>query len=268
MIELKHGLSAGTVSKLDFSLAPLSGVVRVDKVKILRRAFATRVRFIVAANSHVPTIAVDLTLIAYGGPSDIYDFAFLGVIAAVRQESRAREGGIGESDNSGGLNFKDWRPEESVWFTRRGWPGTMVSVGWSKLDQTAPPEEFVSTRLPDSSREAAETPRSAVAEDQRGAKAVGEERSWRSPEWRRRRTAEELAGGPACQTGTPLWVTAAIRVPAGVGTKEREKVPLGERQLELGSAAESVEPRGMPTAEPIRMWRMRSRKKGFIGLCA
>lgn len=80
-----------------------------------------------------------------------------------------------------------------------------------------------------------------MAEDQRGVVEESEGRSWRSPEERRRRTAEELTEPPACQMGMfLLYVMAAMRVPAeaeGSAMKERAKVLLDEGHLELGSEA-------------------------------
>lgn len=115
-----------------------------------------------------------------------------------------------------------------------------MSVGWSNDDHTAAPEEFLSTNSPVSSSAAAVTPRLGVAEDQRGVVEESEGRSCRSPEERRRRTAEELAEAPACQTGMLLYVTAAMRVPAeaeGSAMKERANVLLDDSHLELGSEA-------------------------------
>lgn len=77
--------------------------------------------------------------------------------------------------------------------------GTIVSVGLSNVDHTAAPEEFLSMKLPESWTSAAETPRLAVREDQRGEVEAADGRSWKSPEGRRRRTAEEFTTAPACQ---------------------------------------------------------------------
>lgn len=117
----------------------------------------------------------------------------------------------------------------------------MVSVGWSKDDHTAAPLEFLSTKLPESSSAAAVTPRLAVPEDQRGVVEESEGRSWRSPEERRRRTAEELTEAPACHMGMfLLYVMAAMRVPAeveGSAMKERAKVLFVDSHVELESEA-------------------------------
>lgn len=80
----------------------------------------------------------------------------------------------------------------------------------------------------------------AVAEDQRGVVEEEEGRSWRSPEGRRRSTAEELVEAPACQMDILLYVMAATRVRAdevGSAVKAKAKVSLGEAHLELGSEA-------------------------------
>lgn len=106
---------------------------------------------------------------------------------------------------------------------------TIVSVGWSKEDQTGLLWLLRSTRLPESSIEAKTTPRPSVPESQT---VVLEPLIRRSePEGKRRRDPPESTL-PADHTVTfPAKDRAARNEPGeDDGTKETEKVSLGDDQ--------------------------------------
>lgn len=121
------------------------------------------------------------------------------------------------------------------------------------------PDEFLRMKLPESWSSAAETLSPAVEEDHRGLVEVGDERSWRSPVGRRRRTAEEVAEG-VDQIGMLVYATAAMKSPVTVETKVKVKVEFGEVHLVVGSAAERVEPRGMSAAKVVVAVKMTTRR--------
>lgn len=117
----------------------------------------------------------------------------------------------------------------------------MVSTGWSKVDHKTVPVEFLSTKFPESSRAAETTPRPAVLDDQTGVLEVEDGRSWRSPEGKIRRMADEFReteGPPPVQIAIlPYVMAATVVVEAGTLTKLKLKVLSGETHFELGSEA-------------------------------
>lgn len=120
----------------------------------------------------------------------------------------------------------------------------MVSTGWSKVDHKTVPAEFLSTKFPESSRAAETTPRPAVLDDHTGVLEVEDGRSWRSPEGKIRRMAEEFReteGPPPVQIAILPYAMAAtvvvVVVEAGTLRKLKVKVLSGETHFELGSEA-------------------------------